>query len=187
MIRRLLPAALGFGLCALLFLSLPGGDALSQEIRRVLVTNFPDPQRVEGRVSIEAPLPMSEAVRFTNVTVSPVRPDETTRLVEAGTLEASGYSEVVLSLEGQVRGEVARAGEVGAILIPDEELVRLAFDEQGRIHFALRATAPEVNTRTPYFASDQPSYRLGFPRYRVFLYNTTDKTVRVDVYAYLTN
>jgi hypothetical protein len=28
---------------------------------------------------------------------------------------------------------------------------------------------------------------VAFPRYRVFLYNTTDKTVTVNLYAYLTN
>jgi hypothetical protein len=28
---------------------------------------------------------------------------------------------------------------------------------------------------------------LGFPRYRVRLYNTTDKTVSVNLYAYLTH
>ena len=53
--------------------------------------------------------------------------------------------------------------------------------------FALEATATGVTGDTPYFASAQPRYSVAFPRYKILLYNTTDKTVTLDVYAYLTN
>ncbi len=54
------------------------------------------------------------------------------------------------------------------------------------ILFPLEVTAPGVSIDTPYFASSQPRYTVGFQAYRVLLYNTTDKTVTVNLFAYLT-
>ena len=44
-----------------------------------------------------------------------------------------------------------------------------------------------MTTKTPFFASTQDRFDLGFETYRVLLYNDTDKTVRVDLFTYLTN
>ena len=46
---------------------------------------------------------------------------------------------------------------------------------------------PGVSGGTPYFASDQPKYVIAFQAYKVLLFNSTDKTVTVSLYAYLTN
>ena len=40
---------------------------------------------------------------------------------------------------------------------------------------------------SPYFASTANRVLIGFPRYRTYFYNTSDKTVTVNLYAYLTN
>jgi hypothetical protein len=124
---------------------------------------------------------------FAGIMVPPVEPTETTRLVSAGTLTTDGYSNVVLSLYGQVKGSVTRAGRVGALLIPREQRIEEAFNELGQVHFSLEVSAPGITTNTAYFASGQPRYTVGFQSYNVLLYNTTDKTVTVDLYAYLTN
>lgn len=163
------------------------GQSGSSSIQPVAVTNFPDTQNVEGEVRIKGSVRMSEMVTFKDVLVPPVRPDDTTRLVEAGTLVSDGFANVVLSLHGQVKGSVSRMGEVGAFLVPEESTIEQAFNELGLVHFALRVAAPAVSTQTPYFASEQPRYTVGFQRYKILLYNTTDKTVTVDLYAYLTS
>ena len=171
----------------LTLLLLPSGQAISDSIRSVLVTNFPDVQSVQGEVSVRGPLRVAKQVSFREVLVPPVRADDTTRLVDAGVVETAGFPNLVLSLHGLVKGSVHQPGEVGAVLVPDEPTVREAFDELGLIHFPLRVEAKGVSSRTPYFASNQPRHIIGFSRYRLFLYNTTDKTVTASVFAYLTH
>lgn len=165
----------------------PSGSAISQRISEVFVTNFPDPFRVEGKVSIDGPVRLSTETAFREVIVPPVRRTETTRLVEAGKLSTEGFAHLVLSLQGQVKGEVLRAGGVGAILIPDEQPILDAFNDRGLFQFGLEVAAGSVSAETPYFESNQPRYTVGFSTYRVLLYNATDKTVTVNLYAYMTN
>jgi hypothetical protein len=177
-------------LCAggfLLLLFTPSGRTLSQSIQSVLVTNFPDVQQIQGEVNVQGVIRLSEMVTFKELIVPPVLSTDTTRLVEAGTLVTDGFPNVVLSLHGVVRGDVKRTGDVGVILIPDVTTVQEAFNEQGKTHFALEAIASGVSNATPFFASNQPRYTIGFQSYRVLLYNSTDKTVTANLYAYLTN
>jgi hypothetical protein len=170
----------------LFLLVTPIDEVISQEIRRVLVMNFPDVQTVRGTVSISGPVHFAELASFEGIVVPPVRPTETTRLVEAGTLDAEGFASVVLSLQGITKGDVKQPGTVGVILIPDQQQVQEAFDELGLMLFSLDAAAGGVSRDTPYFGSAQPRYTVAFPQYKMYLYNTTDKTVTVNIYAYLT-
>jgi hypothetical protein len=163
------------------------GQAGSSSASPVLVTNFPDPQTITGEVAISGPVRLSKMKHISEILVPPVAPRETTRLVEGGTIETDGFASVVLSLHGQVKGSVQNPGEVGVILVPDERTIQQAFNEQGLFHFSLRAAAHGVSNTTPWFASDQPRYTVGFGTYRVLFYNTTDKTVTVDLFAYLTS
>ena len=156
-------------------------------VQPVIVTNFPDPQNVRGTVGIEGPIQLAELVKFEGIIVPPVPRSETTRFVEAGTLSSHGFPSVVLSLHGQVKGDVSREGTVGAILLPDNDSIATAFRERGMIHFAMEVAAPGVSIATPYFASNQPRYSIGFEAYRVLLYNSTDKTVTANLFAYLTD
>jgi hypothetical protein len=165
----------------------PTGVAVTQSIQQVIVTNWPDLFRIEGTVEVEGPVEFSKLVRTEGLVVAPVSPRETTRMEPIATLVTDGFSHVVLSLTGQTKGEIYRPGTVGAILIPDAEIPRTAFYERGEYLFAMEVTASGVSAESPFFGSDQPRYQVGFSTYRVFLYNTTDKSVDVDLYAYLTN
>lgn len=171
---------------AMVLLLTPAGQAVSQEIQQVFVTNFPEVQSIDGRVSVAGPVHLAELRSYEEILVPPVRPTETTRLIEAGTLDTDGYPAVVLSLHGLTRGDVKKSGDVGAILIPVEQRIEEGFNEQGLMPFSLETAASGVSADTPYFASAQPRYVVAFPRYRVLLYNTTDKSVTVSLYAYLT-
>jgi hypothetical protein len=165
----------------------PVGTAISREMEEVLVMNFPDPQRVEGTVSVEGPIRSGELVSFPDITVSPVRPEDTTRLIHAGVLDADGFQHVVLSLVGQTRGEALKTGSVGVILLPDQPPIRRAFYEDGNVLVPLRLNTQTEAGPPSFFGSEPLRQTLAFPRYQVFLYNTTDKTVSVTFYAYLTS
>lgn len=172
---------------ALVVMFAPSGGVSSQSPAEVVVLNLPEVQRVEGKVMLSQPVRLAELAAFRDITVPPVRRSQTTRLVDAGILETDGFPTLVLSLHGTVKGSVQKPGDIGAILLPEEETIVEAFDTLGTMHFALETRAADVNSETPYFASVQPRYTIAFPRYRIFLYNTTDKTVSVNVFAYLTN
>jgi hypothetical protein len=191
MSRKAAVAVLRVGSAALLLVLLPTGTAESQQARQgveqVLVTNFPDLQKVEGEVTVRGPIRQSAQSVIRDVIVPPVGPKDTQRLIVAGTIAADGFSRVVLSLAGQIKGEVVRPGTVGAILLPEEESVLRAFEEKGDTMFPLEVKANCVPGGSPYFSSNQPRFDVGFPRYRVLLYNTTAKTVSVNLYAYLTS
>jgi hypothetical protein len=94
---------------------------------------------------------------------------------------------MVLGLQGQIKGEVFRAGTVGVFLLPDEGPIVKAFEEKGVMQFTTEVNAPGVSAASPYFASTANRVQIGFPRYRTYFYNTSDKTVTVNLYAYLTN
>ncbi|MBZ5638096.1 MAG: hypothetical protein LAO51_04975 [Acidobacteriia bacterium] len=191
MSRKAVVAALCVTSALLLTVLLPVGTAVSQQgnqgIRQVIVTNFPDLQKVEGEVTIRGPIRQASQVVLKDVVVPPVGPKDTQRLIQAGTVSVDGFSQIVLSLEGQIKGEVVRPGTVGAILLPEEDAIVRAFEEKGEMQFPLEVTAPTAPGGSPYFASSQPVLRVGFPRYRVLLYNTSAKTVSVTLYAYLTS
>ena len=61
------------------------------------------------------------------------------------------------------------------------------YEEKGQTPFAFELTVSGVSGASPYFASSGNRFSVGFPRYRTYFYNTSDKTVTVNLYAYLTN
>ncbi|MGD2113774.1 MAG: hypothetical protein PVG07_01900 [Acidobacteriota bacterium] len=183
-VRFALPVLLLGAVTVLLW---PGRQGTAESVAPVEVVNFPQVQGVEGTVRLDRPIPQSQLVRLGDVVVSPVPRDDTTSLVEAGRIEAAGFTHVVLSLRGEVQGKLAREGRVGVVLLPDEEPVVRTFREVGRFHFPLEATARVRLSDRGYFAGEPVRKPLAFPRYRVLFYNETDRSVAVDLYGYLTN
>lgn len=159
----------------------------AQEPERVEVVNLPEVQRVDGTVTVRGPIRQTELASMEAEVVSPVEPTATTDLVLVGTLETSGFRTVVLSLAGQVRAAFHRPGSVGAVLVPDVEIARTAFLEHGQLLFPLRVEAAAEAGRGDYFGSDQPEFPIGFDRYRVYFFNTTDQPASVKLFAYLGN
>jgi hypothetical protein len=186
MVRRIVLAAAVVAAIVLFSLS-PAGRTVAEGVQSVYVTNFPGTFTVEGVVSLKGPIRSAQFVGRRDVTVPPVSAKDTQRWVEGGTLDPDGFTHMVLSMTGQIKGEVVRPGLVTAVLIPDEDSIVRAFEEKGQLQFAFEVSAKDVSSASPYFASDQPRFQLGFPRYRVYFYNTAEKAVTVNLYAYLTN
>lgn len=186
MIRKVL-TVIGLILIAVVLLPavLPPLTRAAGDIQDVLVTNWPRLWQIQGDVTISKPIPQTQLVELPEQQVTPVSTKETTRLIYGGTLDTKGFPSVVFSLAGLTKADVFKAGEVGAILIPEVATVIDAFNEKGVFLFPLEVRA-QVGTFPPYFSSGQPKYTIGFDRYRIYYFNTTDKTATVHLYAYLT-
>ncbi len=159
----------------------------SGEIVPVAVTNFPSLFQVEGEVAVKGPIRQTSITTLEDVLVPPVRRSDTTHLVDAGTVTTEGFAAVVVTLLGEVKGQLARAGTVGAVLLLDDSRVQRALDERGQFLMPSEVKAPDVAPGTAYFASQPARFTVAYPRYRVLLYNETDRTVSVTVHAYKTN
>lgn len=164
-------------------LALPGA-VLAQEIQPVVVTNFPSLQAVTGEVKVTG-LPAARLASDHEV-VSPGSPEDVGSLTEGGVIDGTGFTSVVLSLAGEVKGNLTREGRIGALLVPDQPELLKALREEGVVALALSVEARVGPVPTVLFSSDQPVLRLGFPRYRVFYYNSTPRAADVKLWAYLT-
>jgi hypothetical protein len=108
-------------------------------------------------------------------------------LVDAGAFDADGYTGLVLNLAGQMKGADEAGGDVGAILIPDVAPFDRAYANMGLLPASLEI-AVHVSSRTsPYFMAKQQRADVGFPRYRVLLFNETASPVGVSFFAYRTH
>lgn len=182
--RTWVPAVLLVG-CGL-FLGL-AFRALAAELQQVFVENFPELQKIEGRVGVDGVIRHSQLVRREEVQVTPARRNAAADLTPAGVVETDGFTHVVLSLSGEVRDRYFEPGTVGAVLVPDEEPVLTSLRETGRLEFAVEVVATVDPKTGGRFASQPTTAPLAFPRYRVFLYNTSDKSVEAHLYIYLTH
>lgn len=182
---RLLRWVVG-SIVAVVAFGLLGALSQSREFQRVFVENFPAIQEIRGEVKLAEPLDRTTMEVIGPVLVSPVARGATTRLIEGGAFDASGFPALVLSVAGEVKGEVTSTGVVGAVLLPDEDLPLTAFREKAVYMFPLEVTAALPNGSKNYFFGQQSRFDLGFDRYRVFFYNSTDRSLEVTLYAYLT-
>jgi len=149
----------------------------------VVVTNFPETQQVSGRVVVSEPIPQTR-FETKKALVSPAELSDTNHLTDAGTIDTAGFTQVTLSLSGSLQGS-AQAGSVGVVLVPDVPEVTTALRTYGVLQFGLRAQAAIKPSQAGLFSSESTTFRLGFPRYRVLLYNATQKAADATVYAYL--
>jgi hypothetical protein len=74
----------------------------------------------------------------------------------------------------------------GLVLVPDEDNILRALGE-GEVHLELGVSVDPVPTSALYFSGASGHLALGFSRYRVFVYNTTERSASVNVFAYLAN
>ncbi len=156
------------------------------KIQGVQVVNFPKIQKVEGAVAIKGRIKHSELERREKIVVPPVRRKDTSNLIEVDPIHAEGFTSAVLSLQGELKSTNFTPGTVGAIFVPDEKPVIHALIEDRAILFPLEVKTWVDPGPYRYFTSESTSVTVGFPRYRVFLYNSTNKSVEINLYMYLT-
>lgn len=172
------------GATALLVLA---ATPVERGIQRVEVTNFPEVQRFQGDFDIKGPIAHSRLLRRERVTVPPVGRDYATELVQAEPAKTAGFTDVVLNLEGEIKGDSFTPGAVGALLIPDEEPVLRALKEEGQFLFPVEIAAHPAPAGPRTFSAATERSTVGFPRYRIYFYNSTDRAAEVTLYLYLTH
>jgi hypothetical protein len=159
--------------------------AFAQE-ESITISNFPDVQTVDGGVEIAEPIPANEMVRFPNTTVTTIQRHQTNRLIDGGVLETGPFTAVSLSLGGFVEGTPSEPATIGAVLVPDEDFVLEALKE-GVYLFPIEVTMTIPQESLPYVGTPSETHQLTFPRYRVYFYNTSQRTVKTQLYAFLMN
>ena len=161
--------------------------ALADEPQAVVVTNFPEVQKIDGAVSISGPLATASLQRLGGIVVSPVSRSAALNQSSQGIVETDGYTSLVVSLVGEVQGQVGREGTLGVVLVPDDDLIVRALRQDGAVLFPLETTVAVPTGAPAWLGSKSESFAIAFPRYRVYLYNTGDKSISASVYVYLTN
>jgi hypothetical protein len=181
--KRLRVAALSLTIFLVALITL---GVASEDLQKMLVVNLETPHPVSGEVEVRGTIRHAAVVRFSDLVVSPASPDQPTQWTDAGSVDTAGFTSLVLSLQGQVKGTLFREGEIGVILLPDEEPFQQAFRE-GEVHLPLQVSTRTAPNLGAYFSASQPDLAIAFPRYRVLLFNSTDRSTTANVILYLTN
>ena len=156
--------------------------AHSGEPLDVRVKNFPETQQVRGSVAIEG---TTTAIKREGMLVSPSRRNELTELFYGGKIETEGFTSISVSLQGEIKSTTFLSGTVGVILIPDEEPVLRALRDAKQIQFPIETACNIKSGDSDYFSSEQSNQRIGFSRYRIYVYNTLNRQVEANLYLYL--
>ena len=172
-------------LLTLLVVFPPWGTSYSQPPTEVVVTNIPKVQQIEGKVSVVGVVRQAELKRRVKLIVPSVAREDVTSLIQAEAVTTDGFSELTVSLHGEARGTVGRDGTIGVVLVPDEPAVLKALDNHGVFHFPIEVKAGLTRNGPSHFDVQQ-RFDLGFASYKVYLYNSSDRTADVNVYLYLT-
>jgi len=122
---------------------------------------------------------------FEGQSVSPhIARTDTQRLLEVGTVETDGFSELRISIAGEFKEGIPRGGMVGAILIPDINPFTYLLQQEGKIVFATEVKVPIGMQPSAIFFSEAVVAKVAFPAYRIYLYNDTPSAANVNVYVY---
>jgi hypothetical protein len=109
---------------------------------------------------------------------------DTQRLIDVGTVETDGFSELRVSIAGEFKEGIPRGGTVGAILIPDINPFTYLLQQEGKIVFATDVKLPIGAHPGAIFYSETVVAKVAFPAYRIYLYNETNSAATVNVYIY---
>jgi len=122
---------------------------------------------------------------FEGQSVSPgIARTDTQRLLEVGTVETDGFTEMRISIAGEFKETVQRGGTVGVILIPDINPFTYLLQQEGQIVFATEVTVAIGGQPGAIFYSEAVPAKVAFPAYRIYLYNDTTSAASVNVYVY---
>ena len=112
--------------------------------------------------------------------VAPVPRTEIPNLVDAGTIDCEGFDHLVLNLALEMKGPVEPGGSVGAVVMPDVGPYDRAYRVLQLLPTAAELVIPLEGT-SAYLGAKQLRLDVGFPRYRVLLWNSGRTTVTASV------
>ena len=100
--------------------------------------------------------------------------------MDAGVVECEGFEHLVLNLALEMKGPVEPGGAVGAILIPDVAPYDRAYRVLQLVPAAAEISVP-LEGSSAYLTARQLRVEIGFPRYRVLLWNSGRTAVTAAV------
>ena len=150
----------------------------------VRINNFPELQQIKGSVSIEG---TTKSIAKEGLVVPTSQRAELSEMIYAGTIETEGFTSLLISLQGEMRSDVFSSGTIGVVLIPDEKSILRILREAKRIQFPIECKVHTKSGDLIFVESEQVQQRIAFPRYKMYLYNTANKSVEANVYLYLSN
>ncbi len=180
-------ATLSISLFVLLAIMIQSPLAIASQPTEVHVDNFPETQQIKGSVSIDGPLIHSQFVKKEGLLVPISRRGETSEMFHGGIVDAEGFTSIAISVQGEVKSSSFISGSIGVVLVPDEEPVLRALREAKRIQFPIECVALIKSGDSSFFSADQVVARVTFPRYRLYLYNTLNRSADANVYIHLSN
>jgi|GEM_PF-1621794 hypothetical protein len=131
------------------------------------------------------PVQGSQAMVGTSgIAVPPVQRSEVANMIDAGTIDAEGYTHLTVNLAAEMKSPAVHQGVIGAVLIPDVHPFDLAYTSLGLLPASLDLTSPVAANGGLYTMAKQATLDVGFSRYRVLLYNTTGSAATVAFFAY---
>jgi len=124
-------------------------------------------------------------VSFEGINVAQgIKRTDVTQLIDAGSIRTDGFTEMVFSFGGEFKEGLPSAGTLGAILLPDEELVDYMLRNEGHFAFPLEVKFDVAGMTGHVFLSQQQTAKIGFPNYRIYLYNETNSAATVSLFVY---
>jgi hypothetical protein len=129
--------------------------------------------------------PPVKFVELTNRNVTSAKRRSVSLFTEMGTLETEGYKEMTVNLFGSTKGSPDVEGEVGVLFIPDIPTVMHFMREERKFLGALEVTAKATERSWTIFSAPQKSFKVGFPRYRVYAYNQTIRSSKLELHIAL--
>ena len=150
----------------------------------VHVVNLPEVQQVRGSVTVEG---TTKYIVKEGLVVPTSQRAELSEMVYAGTIDTDGFTSLLISVQGEMRTDAYSSGTIGVLLVPDEKSILRIMRDAKRVQFPLECKVQTKNGDPIYFESEQVQQRIGFARYKMFLYNTSNKSAEANVYLYLSN
>jgi hypothetical protein len=124
-----------------------------------------------------------QAVAARGILVAPVPRTDVPNLVDIGVIECEGFEHLVLNLAIEMKGPVEPGGAVGAVLIPDVFPYERAYHLFQVLPVAAEISVP-IEGGSAYLSAKQVRVEIGFPRYRVLLWNSGRTAVTAAVSAW---
>jgi len=158
---------------------------------------IPGTPKKKVKETVESPLPevpllppvfRTPPVKFlelTNRNVTSAKRRSVSLLTEMGTLETEGYKEMTVNLFGSTKGSPDVAGEVGVLFVPDIPTVSHFMREERKFLGALEVVAKATERSWTIFSAPQQTFMVGFPRYKVYAYNQTIRSAKLELHIAL--
>jgi len=120
---------------------------------------------------------------FEGISVGAAERDEPARMTEGGVLSVDGASAMVVTLSGELKGRAERAGIIGVFLLPDLPAFDGLYRSRGVFLPVAEVTAAAGKDGAAHFVATSKRLDVGFPRYRIFFFNTTGTRAAVNLYV----